>query len=65
MNKERELKKQIVEIGKRIWIRGYVASNDGNISVMINEDEGTTTPHGVSKGFLTMEMIIKVDRSGK
>lgn len=65
MNKERKLKKLIIDIGRRIWIRGYVASNDGNISVMINEDEVLTTPHGVSKGFLTMEMIIKVDISGK
>jgi len=65
MNNEWELKKQIVEIGKRIWQRGYVASNDGNITVMMNENELLTTPTGVSKGFMTTDMIIKCDKTGK
>ncbi len=61
MMNEWELKKQMVEIGKRIWTRGYVASNDGNMTVKLNEDELLTTPTGVSKGFMTTEMIIKCD----
>jgi L-fuculose-phosphate aldolase len=65
MNQEWELKKEIVEIGKRIWMRGYVAANDGNISVVLNENELLTTPTGVSKGFMSVEMILKVDRTGK
>jgi L-fuculose-phosphate aldolase len=65
MNNEWELKNFIIEIGKRIWTRGYVASNDGNISVKLNDNEILTTPHGVSKGFMNMEMIIKVDTVGK
>ena len=65
MQNEFELKKQIVEIGKRIWTRGYVAANDGNITVMLNENELLTTPTGVSKGYMTTQMIIKVDRTGK
>ena len=65
MTNEWELKKQIVEIGRRIWIRGYVAANDGNITVKLNDDELLTTPTGVSKGFMTPEMIIKCDRNGK
>lgn len=64
MVNEWELKKQIVEIGKRIWQRGYVASNDGNISVMLNDDELLTTSTGVSKGFMTTDMIIKCDKKG-
>lgn len=65
MMNEFELKKMIVEIGKRIWTRGYVASNDGNMTVKLNENELLTTPTGVSKGFMTTEMIIKVDMNGK
>ncbi len=64
MNNEWELRKQIVEVGKRIWIRGYVAANDGNISVLLNDNEVLTTPTGVSKGFMTTDMIIKCDRQG-
>ena len=33
MVNEYEIKKQICEIGKRIYAKGMVASNDGNISV--------------------------------
>ena len=65
MNSEFELKKQIIEIGRRIWIRGYVASNDGNITVKLNDEELLTTPHGVTKGFMNLDMIIKVDKKGK
>ena len=65
MNNEWELKNFIIEIGRRIWTRGYVASNDGNISVKLSDNEILTTPHGVSKGFMTKEMIIKVDTTGK
>jgi L-fuculose-phosphate aldolase len=65
MTNEWELKKQMVEIGRRIWIRGYVASNDGNITVRLNDNELLTTPTGVSKGFMTVEMIIKCDHTGK
>ena len=37
MVSEYEIKKQICEIGKRIYDRGMVASNDGNISVKLND----------------------------
>ncbi len=65
MATEYELKKLIVELGKRIWTRGFVAANDGNISVKLNENEILTTPTGISKGFMTEEMIIKCDREGR
>ncbi len=65
MMSEWEIKKEFVDIGQRIWTRGYVASNDGNMSVRLNENEILTTPTGVSKGFMTTEMIIKVDMTGK
>ena len=65
MMNEWEIRKQIIEMGRRIWVRGFVAANDGNISVRLNDSEILTTPHGVSKGFMTMDMIIKCDRTGK
>ena len=61
---EYEIKKQICEIGKRIYDKGMVASNDGNISVKINDNEFLCTPTGVSKGFMTPEYICKVDANG-
>ncbi|HLP17335.1 MAG TPA: class II aldolase/adducin family protein [Bacteroidota bacterium] len=65
MTSEWELKKLIVELGKRIWMRGYVAANDGNITVKLNDREILTTPTGVSKGFMDTDMIVKVDLNGK
>jgi L-fuculose-phosphate aldolase len=65
MNGEWQLKKTIIEIGRRIWTRGYVAANDGNITVKISDKEILTTPTGVSKGFMTPDMIIKMDFEGK
>ena len=65
MVNEFEIKKQICEIGKRIYDKGMVASNDGNISVKIGDNEFLCTPTGVSKGFMTPEFICKVDKDGK
>ena len=64
MVNEYEIKKQICEIGKRIYDRGMVAANDGNISVKISENEFLCTPTGVSKGFMTPEYICRVDKEG-
>ncbi len=64
MVSEYEIKKQICEIGKRIYDKGMVASNDGNISVKLNDNEFLCTPTGVSKGFMTPEYICKVDAEG-
>lgn len=65
MVSEYEIKKEICEIGKRIYNKGMVAANDGNVSVKISENEFLCTPTGVSKGFMTPDYICKVDATGK
>lgn len=65
MVSEYEIKKEICEIGRRIYNKGMVAANDGNISVKLNDNEFLCTPTGVSKGFMTPEYICKVDKEGK
>lgn len=64
MKTELEIKQEMCEIGKRVYNRGMVASNDGNFSVKLNENEFLCTPTGVSKGFMTPEYICKVDAQG-
>ncbi|HJA66180.1 aldolase [Lachnoclostridium sp. An169] len=64
MQNEYEIKKEMCEIGKRVYNRGMVASNDGNFSVKLNDHEFLCTPTGVSKGFMTPEFICKVDENG-
>jgi L-fuculose-phosphate aldolase len=62
---EQGLRADIVEVGRRLWTRGYVASNDGNISVRLDEDRVLTTPKSVSKGYMTEDMMVVTDRTGK
>lgn len=64
MMNEYEIKKEMCEIGRRVYNRGMVAANDGNFSVRISENEILCTPTGVSKGFMTPEYICKVDLEG-
>lgn len=59
-----QLRADIVEIGRRLWLRGFVASNDGNISVRIGDDRLLMTPTGVSKGFMTPDMMVITDMDG-
>ena len=65
MRNDERLRADIVEIGRRLHDRGFVASNDGNISVRIGDDRLVTTPTGVSKGFMTPDMMVTTDLSGR
>ncbi len=64
MNNETYLRLQIVEAGKRLQQRFFVASNDGNISAKLDDNTILITPTGVNKGEVTPDQIIKVDREG-
>ncbi|PID29862.1 MAG: aldolase [Candidatus Cloacimonadota bacterium] len=59
-----EERKLICEIGKRMYERGFVASNDGNISLSPSENIMLITPSGVSKGFMKPEEIVVMDWDG-
>jgi L-fuculose-phosphate aldolase len=61
---EFEMRKLMCEIGKRVYNRGMVAANDGNFSYKIGPNEILCTPTGVSKGFMTPNMICKIDLKG-
>ena len=62
---EEEVRADIVEVGRRLHERAYVASNDGNISVRLSEDRLLTTPKSVSKGFMTPDMMVMTDLQGR
>ena len=57
-------KEAICEVGRRMYQNGFVAANDGNISVRLGENDYLCTPTGVSKGYMTPEMICRVDGAG-
>ncbi len=61
---DNEAKELICEIGRRVYNKNFVAANDGNISIRTGDQELWTTPTGVSKGFMTPDMMVKMDLSG-
>lgn len=65
MNREEQLRADMVEIGRRLHARAYVASNDGNLSARLAGDRLLATPKGVSKGFMTPDMMVVTDLDGR
>ena len=59
-----EAKKLIVEIGRRMYAKNFVAANDGNISCKVADDILWTTPTGVSKGFMSEDEMVKMRLDG-
>ena len=62
---EPQLRAEIVEVGRRLYARGYTASNDGNISVRLDDGRLLMTPKSVCKGFMAPEMMCITDLDGK
>jgi L-fuculose-phosphate aldolase len=62
---EEQIRDDIVEVGRRLYSRGYVASNDGNISARLDDARLIATPKSVSKGFMTPDMMVVVDYEGR
>ncbi len=61
---EKDAKKAIIDIGQRMYVKNFVAANDGNISIKTGDNEVWATPTGVSKGFMKKKMLVKVDLDG-
>jgi L-fuculose-phosphate aldolase len=65
MMAEDQLRADIVEVGRRLYARGYTASNDGNISARLDGGRLLMTPTSVCKGFMTPQMMCITDLEGK
>jgi L-fuculose-phosphate aldolase len=61
----RELREQICDMGRRMWQRGYVEGNGGNMAVRVGQDLAICTPTMISKGFMKPEDLCLVDLDGK
>ena len=60
-----QVKQRICEVGRRMWQRGWVAANDGNISARLDRRCVLVTPTGVSKGAMDPSMICATDMDGR
>ena len=61
---EREYRQDIVEVGRLVYQKGWVAANDGNISIRLDQESILCTPTGVSKGMMHPDDLITVDYEG-
>ena len=57
-------RRDIVEAGRRMYMRGYICGNDGNLSARISDKAIIATPSGISKGFMSEDMLVKIDLDG-
>lgn len=58
------LKAEIIQAGARLYQAGLVASNDGNISARCGDGSVWCTPSGVSKGYMSEDMLVRMDLDG-
>lgn len=63
--KTEQLKRLVCDIGKRMWERGYVDGNGGNISVRLSKECVLCTPTYMSKGRMQPSDLCMVDLGGK
>lgn len=61
---EMDLRRAIVECGRIAYERHLMTSNDGNISIRMNDGNILITPSGISKGRLLADDLLVVDLNG-
>ena len=65
MDSYRETREVMCDICHKMWQLGWVAANDGNLSVRVEDNRYLATPTGISKSFITPEKLIVIDGDGK
>lgn len=63
--KNTEIRAQICDICYKMWQLGWVAANDGNVSVKLGDDRFLATPTGMSKAFITPEKLLLINGRGE
>ena len=58
------LRQEIVEIGKLVFDKGWIAANDGNISIRLDDGRLLCTPTAICKGMMTVDDLILCDMQG-
>ena len=63
--REKKLREEIVEAGQRMYMLGFAAGSDGNLSTRLEDELILMTPSGFSKGFLHPEQLLIVNLAGE
>ena len=61
---DEKLRQEICQICHLLYERGYVVSNDGNVSARTERGTILVTPSGVGKGQMTPDMLVETDLDG-
>lgn len=61
---EDALRRDIAEAGRRLYARGFISGNEGNLSVR-EGDRLLVTPAGTCKGFLDPDALVVTDLDGR
>ena len=64
-HQEEIIREQICDVCHKMWQLGWVAANDGNVSVRLDQDTIIATPTGISKSFITPEKLVKLNLKGE
>jgi L-fuculose-phosphate aldolase len=62
---ESRLRRDLVEVCRRLHDRRLVGAGEGNVSCRLGRDRFLVTPSGTNKGFLRPADLVVVDLSGK
>lgn len=55
---------EIIRVGQLLYQKEYIVSNDGNISVRLDENHILCTPSGLCKGMMRQEELLIIDMDG-
>lgn len=65
MTSQNQLRDAIVQYGKMLYDRGFIAATDGNISARLDDHRLLVTPTCICKGMMTTEDLVIVDLNGR
>lgn len=57
-----EIREAMCDVCHKMWQLGWVAANDGNVSVKLEDGTFLATPTGISKSFITPEKLVHIDK---
>ena len=63
--KYQEIREQMCDVCHKMWQLGWVAANDGNVSVKLDNGLFMATPTGISKSFITPEKLVIINDKGE
>ena len=61
---EQKLREEMIHVGRLVFDKGWIAANDGNITVRLDDGRILATPTGVCKGMMLAEDLIVCDLEG-